>query len=101
MYSLVNILYILSTGSVDINRLYAVGLIAGLIGTFFVIVHPIQRGFDRRWKKLSPSHSKYSVINMNDKKSKKIISMDPINLLRSLKLVAVKYEKDKMVGTFY
>ncbi|HJW19251.1 MAG TPA: hypothetical protein VJ571_01680 [Candidatus Nitrosotalea sp.] len=96
-----NILYILSTGTVDINRLYAVGLIAGLMGTFLVIVHPIQKAIDRSWKKLSFIHSKYSAIHLTDKRLEKTIIMDPINLQRSLKLIAIKYEKDKIAGTLY
>jgi len=51
MFSLVNLLYIWTFGLeittngetiFDISRYYTVGLIAGMLGTFFVFWHPIQ-----------------------------------------------------------
>jgi hypothetical protein len=101
VYSIANILVILYTGTVDINRFYVVGLIAGLIGTFFVIVHPVQLGLDRRWKNVSKFHSKYHITNEGASPPDRDIEMEVINVQRSLKLVGIKYEKDKIVGAIY
>ena len=59
VYSMVNILFILWTGEFDAERIYAVGLIAGLFGTFLIMVHPIQRLWDKRYHSIFHLHSKY------------------------------------------
>lgn len=101
MYSFVNLLFIWSTGNVaDISRFYIVGLIAGLIGTFFVFWHPIQWIFDKFTIRRQQFLSLYTINYPNVVPPKRTIILKEWFGL-SLRTSAIKYLKDKMAGQIY
>ncbi len=101
MYSFVNLLFIWSTGDVtDFTRYYIVGLIAGLIGTFFVFWHPIQWLLDKFTMSKQQTLSIYEIDYPNVVPPlRKIIVKEWFSL--SLKTSAIKYLKDKIAGQIY
>lgn len=105
MYSFVNILFIMIVGienPVDFSRFYVVGLIAGLIGTFFVYWHPIQwimRKFIMRDKNVIRG---YTVHHVNPDATPPEYEINIIEWLHlSLKTNAIKYLMDKFVSQIY
>ena len=109
MFSLVNLLYILTFGLeittngetvFDINRYYTVGLIAVMLGTFFVFWHPIQWIIDKVTLKWQDKFSTYLITNLNHVPPEYNIIINEFFRL-SLNTSAIKYLKDKMTGQIY
>lgn len=101
MYSFVNLLFVWSTGNIeDLSRFYTVGLIAGLIGTFFVFWHPIQWIFDKFTVSQQKVLSFYKIDHSGVVPPTRTIALkDWFGL--SLRTSAIKYLKDKMAGQIY
>lgn len=101
MYSLINILFILWTGSVDdFSRFYIVGLFAGLIGAFLVFWHPIQWIIDKNMIKQNENTS-FRISYPNASPPEHDVIIDQLFFRLTLKTVAIKYLKDKLVSQFY
>ena len=110
VYSFINILYIWMFGletiseggttTIDVSRLYVVGLIAGLLGTFVVFWHPIQWFIDDHVKKRLKDFSTYFIeIPSRSPENYHVIIEPWINL--SLQTPAIKYLKDKLSSMAY
>ena len=109
MFSLVNLLYIWIFGLeittngetvFDISRYYAVGLIAGMLGTFFVFWHPIQWIIDKVTLKWQDTFSTYLITDRGNAIPEYNIIINEFFRL-SLNTSAIKYLKDKMTGQIY
>jgi len=100
VYSISNILIILFSNSNGIERFYIAGLLAGMFGTFLVIIHPIQKILDGFWKKRIEKISKYGIPQTITSPPVKM-EINRINFLISLKTPAINFEKDKIAGTIY
>lgn len=100
-YSIINLAVIWHTGELgDPTRFYVIGLMSGLIGTFFVFWHPIQWILD-----VLILHTKritdYKIENPEQKPDKVTIKIDKNTINRSLKTSAITYQKDKFASFVY
>jgi len=109
MFSLVNLFYILIFGLeitvngetvFDVNRFYTVGLIAGMLGTFFVFWHPVQWIINKVTLKRQDKFSTYLITNKNHLRPQYNIIVNEFFRL-SLNTSAIKFLKDKMTGQIY
>ena len=103
-YSIVNIGWILYTGKIgSIEETYPAMLSAGLIGTFFVTIHPFQKLFDRTWSKniKSGSYDKYKIKLVDVIPPEKTWMIERTYLELGLRTSSISYEKDKVVATMY
>lgn len=103
IYSIVQIVVIGGLGKTDLETLIIPGIFGGVVGTFMVIYHPIQRQMDKWWKKRVEKLVDYKVYGPPSASAKKEAGqeIDKAYLELSLGTTSIKYEKDKIVGTFY
>jgi len=103
IYTLVNLSAITASGQVSFENLYIAGLGAGLFGTFLVVVKPLQRNIDRHMRKIFVKLTNYRVEAKSSGSAKKdaIQVLDTSYMELSLGTTSIKYEKDKIAGTFY
>jgi hypothetical protein len=101
-YSFVNILFISILGKPTLETLPIVGMIAGLAGTFLLILHPIQKGFDKSYRERLNDFINYKFKGQSGNTIVDTgVSIDKELLLLSLNTSAMKYEKDKLAGNAY
>jgi len=89
------------TGSVDFERFFIVGVLASILGTFFVFWHPIQWMLDRIMLSRKKSLGKYKIEYPNHVPPQLNIIIDESLIRISLHTYAIKYQKDKFAGLIY
>lgn len=103
VYSFSNILLILITGNIELENIYIVGIIAGLFGTFLVILHPIQSLITKFWMKRYHQEAIYDIWHPEkvDVSTMKKFVIQPIPFMVAINTSSINFEKDKIAGLIY
>jgi len=101
VYSLANLLFIASTGTIEVERLVIIGLLAGIGGTFLVFWHPIQWIIDRLVLLSNPKFRQYKIKNPGHVPDNYTLDIKKGLFRLSLNTHGIKYQKDKFVSLIY
>lgn len=103
VYSFSNILFILITGNTGFEYIFIIGIIAGLFGTFLVVLHPIQTLITKFWNKKYHQESIYEIWHPRnfDVSTMKKFVIQPIPFMIAINTSSINFEKDKIAGLIY